>query len=559
MATRDLDNETLERLHQATTKLCAADSIGECSRQTVSAAIDILGFDWCLIAEADGESGHFRVTASAGETSLEVGDRLLEVGEGVIGSVFRENEPRIINDKSAVDEADPVDDRIESAITIPVGEWGVFQALGTEAGTFTERDLRLLELLVAPLSTTIERIQRESTLRSRTEALRWQNSQIEAIYAVSTAMKLTTEKDDIYDMFVETVEQLLDIGVCTLDECDGQALKTRAVGSEMALEDFYTETPLDQSDSLAAETYERGETIIIEDLSETTYRAASSEYRSIISVPLGEWGIFQATSTERDAFDQSDRRLLELLADAAEAALERVESQRELERRARQLEQRNEQLDQFASRLSHEMRNPLSVLEARMSLARTTGEPEHFDHMERSVQRMKRLIDDTLALARDGVVDVTVEPVALDGCAREYWEGIRTPKTELAVETDTRILADEDRLHQLLSNLFRNAVEHGSTGNQGSPDDAVEHTGEDVTVTVGDLPDGFFVEDNGPGIPPADREAVLTTGTSGLAHGTGLGLAVVERVAEAHGWSLRVTESDAGGARFEFRNVGFAD
>lgn len=542
-ATQGLDKRTLERLHRATTDLYAADSIEECTQQTVSAAIDILGFDRCLIATADEDAERFELVATAGDTVLDAGARPLELGEGVLGAVFEDGESRIDSETSTVDDAEPVDDSIESVLTIPVGEWGVFQALGTDTNAFTEEDRRLLELLVTPLSTTIERIQRESALRERTEELARQNGQIEAIHAVSTAMKFTAEIDDICDMFVETVEQILDITVCSLDERDDDVLKTRAVCSGMALEDFYTETPLDQPNSLAVETYDSGETIVVDDLNETAYRAANSEYRSLVSVPLGEWGVFQAAATERDAFDQADRRIIELLADAAEAAIQRVDRQTELQRRARKLEAQNEQLDRFASRLSHEMRNPLSVLEARLSLARDTGVEEHFEHMDRSIRRMSRLIEDTLALARDGVIDVAVDPVSLSDLAWVYWDGIRTPHTNLEVTTDATILADEDRLHQLLSNLFRNAV---------------EHTGRGVTVTVGDLSDGFYVEDDGSGIAPADREAVLMTGTSEMAHGTGLGLAVVRRVAEAHGWSLRLTESDDGGARFEFRDVMFA-
>ncbi|MFC7058159.1 sensor histidine kinase [Halovenus salina] len=180
------------------------------------------------------------------------------------------------------------------------------------------------------------------------------------------------------------------------------------------------------------------------------------------------------------------------------------------------------------------------MLEARLSLARETGDKEHFEHMERSIQRMSRLIDDTLALARDGGAGVMVEPVRLDRLTTECWQHIRTPNTGLVVNTTATVRADTDRLHQLLSNLLRNAV---------------EHTGNGVIVTVGDFAGGFYVEDDGPGIPPSDREAVLTSGTTDLAHGTGLGLAVVKSVVEDHGWSLRVTESKDGGARFEIRDV----
>lgn len=535
-----LDGEAFERLHRTTNELYAADSIEECIDRTATAAIDILGFEWCIVLEADHEIGRFKIAATEGETELEVETHPFAIDEGVAGSVFEGGDPTIVNDVVNAEEAEPVDQRIRSGVVVPIGEWGVFEVLGTETDSFDVGHIRLLELLVAPLATTIERIQREAALRQQTEALAQQNRQIESIHAVSTSMKVATQKQDIYELFVETVEQVLDIDICTLDERDGDVLKTRAVGSGMTLEDFYTETPLDRQDSLAVETYNTGGTQIVDDLADTGYRAADSGYRSLLSVPLGEWGIFQAATEAPEAFGETDRRLIELLADAADAAIERIERETELERRATELSAQNERLDQFASRVSHEMRNPLSVLETRMELARETGDDEHFEHMERSVHRLNRLINDTLTLAREGDVALQVETVRLDDLAREYWKGIRTPHTELVVETDALIRADKDRLHQLLSNLFRNAVEHAGT---------------DVTVTVGDLQEGFYVEDDGIGISPEQRDAVLTSGTSGLTHGTGLGLAVVDRVADAHDWTLTLTESRDGGARFEFSDV----
>jgi signal transduction histidine kinase len=79
-----------------------------------------------------------------------------------------------------------------------------------------------------------------------------------------------------------------------------------------------------------------------------------------------------------------------------------------------------------------------------------------------------------------------------------------------------------------------------------------------VTVTVGDLADdaGFFVADDGPGIPPDERETVFEAGHSTAPDGTGFGLAIVDGIADAHGWTVRVTDSATGGARFEFSTAG---
>jgi len=96
-------------------------------------------------------------------------------------------------------------------------------------------------------------------------------------------------------------------------------------------------------------------------------------------------------------------------------------------------------------------------------------------------------------------------------------------------------------MQQLLENLLRNAVEHG---------------GDTVTITVGGLNDGFYFEDDGPGIPENERNNVFETGYSTAKGGTGFGLSIVKQIATAHGWEICVTEGSEGGARFEIRGVG---
>jgi signal transduction histidine kinase len=153
---------------------------------------------------------------------------------------------------------------------------------------------------------------------------------------------------------------------------------------------------------------------------------------------------------------------------------------------------------------------------------------------------MDTLIEDLLTLAREGEQVGETEPVGLADVAKTSWQTVNTEQATLETDTTQAIQADRSRLQQLFENLYRNAVEHG---------------GDDVTVSVGVIDDGFYVADTGPGIPESDREEVFEAGYSTNEDGTGFGLRIVEQIADAHGWEIIVTESKGGGARFEITGV----
>ena len=93
-------------------------------------------------------------------------------------------------------------------------------------------------------------------------------------------------------------------------------------------------------------------------------------------------------------------------------------------------------------------------------------------------------------------------------------------------------------------------MEHGSTEGESGADASTAGT---TTIRVGGIEDGgFYAEDDGPGIPESERGAVFEYGYSTEEDGIGLGLASVKGIADAHGWTVDVGESDAGGARFAF-------
>jgi PAS domain S-box-containing protein len=215
----------------------------------------------------------------------------------------------------------------------------------------------------------------------------------------------------------------------------------------------------------------------------------------------------------------------------------------EREERERELERQNARLEKFASVVSHDLRNPLNVAEGRVKLAQEECDSEHLGDVESALDRSQALIDDLLTLTREGNRVDDIEAVDLGTLTEDCWGNVSTGEATISVEIDQTIRADQSRLQQLLENLYRNALEHG---------------GGDVTVTVGTLPDGFYIEDDGPGIPADEREDVFDAGYSTTEDGTGFGLSIVEEIADAHGWEIRAAEGSNGGARFEITDVEFS-
>jgi PAS domain S-box-containing protein len=212
------------------------------------------------------------------------------------------------------------------------------------------------------------------------------------------------------------------------------------------------------------------------------------------------------------------------------------------QRQTRQLERQNERLDRFASRVSHDLRNPLSAAKGRLKLAiERYGDDQDLLAVKRSLEDTDDRIDEMLEFARLGNVVTDPTPVSLSAAVEAAWATVETENATVEMTGDVELRGDRERIERLLENLFRNSVDHSAADGA-------------VAVRVGTLSDapGFYVADDGPGIPASDREAVLESGYTTSESGSGFGLAIVDEIATAHGWDVRITDAETGGARFEF-------
>jgi PAS domain S-box-containing protein len=644
--------ERITGLHRAATDLIDADDAETVYAKTVEIAADVLQFDHCVIVEATDEE--FVVLADATDIA-DAGTVIAPRGHGAIEETYTTGESMITEDAQVDETASPVGDDFAAGISVPFGDRGVFQAVSTTSGAYDAGDVELVELLVSYATTTLDRITSE-------RALRESQCTIEQLHEAATEVAAADTETEVIDRAMEAAKEVLAFDLCAIDLVDdaGERLLPVAISDEEAVDSEATSV---EEGGIAGKTYREQESFVVEDVADDSDAdPTSAEYRSVISVPIGDVGVFQATATETHAFDDDDVDRAELLMSHVAVSLERVRAEeglrderdrlsalfenipdavvsfemidegpividvneafeetfgftaaelegenldeyilpeeteeiddqagelnerlragenvrRECRRktadgihdflmyvvplelgtenvagyaiysditdrkeRERELRRQNERLDEFASVVSHDLRNPISIADGWLDMARKTGDEEHFDKIQDAIDRMEVLVEDLLTLAREGEVVGETETLDLADAAETAWNHVETAQATLDTTdvTGVEVEGDQDRLEELLENLYRNAIEHGGT---------------DVMVRIRPTATGFAVSDDGPGVPEDEREEVFEAGVTKSEDGTGFGLPIVKRIAEAHGWDVTLTESWAGGARFEF-------
>ncbi|MFD1587653.1 ATP-binding protein [Halorientalis brevis] len=206
----------------------------------------------------------------------------------------------------------------------------------------------------------------------------------------------------------------------------------------------------------------------------------------------------------------------------------------------RRLEHTNDRLETFNSFLSHDLKNQLQIAKSYLDIAQDNSSDDALDRVGEALDRMNEMTTEVLELPRLGFDSIERDAVSLQHLAEDVWDGIDSAETELIFEEDVTLDVDDGLFRNVLENLFRNAVVHNDAP---------------VTVRIGPLPDeqGFYLQDDGAGIPPAERESIFEFGYS--TSGSGIGLALVREIVEIHDGTISVGDAASGGARFEIQGI----
>ena len=229
-------------------------------------------------------------------------------------------------------------------------------------------------------------------------------------------------------------------------------------------------------------------------------------------------------------------------------------------RRREELERSNLELDRFAAVASHDLSEPLRTVTGLAQVLQRryegrlddTGE-DLVHHIVAGTTRMQRLLDGLLQYARVGRGAAAREPVELTNVLRRVVGDleVRIEETQATVLVDDlpRVRGDRTQLEQLFQNLIANALKFGG----GRPPDVAVGADRDGGAWI------VWVADRGPGIPEREREAIFgmfqrgASGEEGDERGSGVGLAVVAKVAGNHDGRAWVEPGDGGGSVFKVR------
>jgi len=198
------------------------------------------------------------------------------------------------------------------------------------------------------------------------------------------------------------------------------------------------------------------------------------------------------------------------------------------------------QLKEFNRLLSHDLKNQLQVATGFLQAAEEDCSNMNLKRVEKALKRMNEMTTDILTLPQPDRDRIERDIVTLRELEASSWEGLDREDAELHVDGDVTLQVASGLFRNVLENLFRNAIVHND---------------DPVAIHIGPLYEegGFYVEDNGTGIPVAEQIDIFQVGNSTGRHG--LGLPLSNEIIIAHGGSISIRESDLGGARFDITGV----
>jgi K+-sensing histidine kinase KdpD len=563
----------LEALRDVDRAILSAESPHEIATVAAQRAQDIVPCERVSVALFDWEAERVTVlTAQQGDDSVLEGGTDFPLDEFTLTDRLRAGRVEDMPNFDAVPST-AITDRlrragIRSVLTVPMHVEdeliGTVNLGATEPHAFTEEERRIGQELSDHLAIAL----RQSRLL---EAVQAQREQLATLRDIDQAILAAESPEEIATEALRRVRGIVPFESATVSVIDWDAGMARLVAALDNVLETPTTLPLDEV--YLSEGLRAGETEVIsveayEPVPEAEARIREMGLRSVLCLPMvveeEVIGIIHVGRTEPDAFTEDDWQVGRELADHMAIALrqsqllEEVQAQRErLEERVRE---RTEELESFTYSVSHDLRTPLRAIDGYTRILKE----EHADQLDEegrrlldtvyeSTQTMGTLIDDLLTLSRLGRREMHRVSIDVAALAQEAFDELTRAQPALAedvtftCEALPKALGDRSMIRQVLINLLSNALKFTQQEEAPHVEVGAEDRGDEIV---------YFVRDNGVGFSMEYADKLF--GVFERLHdedafeGTGVGLALVERIVRRHDGTVWGKGTEGKGATIFF-------
>jgi len=354
------------------------------------------------------------------------------------------------------------------------------------------------------------------------------------LHEISSRLQAYKSEEEVYSFVIEAAEDILDFDICAILVPEEDKMVNALTSSKFPDKHHTAIKPLPIDDSVAGKTYLENRTFSLRDIDQEKIDIdTDNNFRSGISIPLGDHGVFQAVSYEVDDFDEEDVRMTELLADHVVEALKRIE-----------MEKRE---DFLHSLLRHDVGNKSQIVKGYLQLMEEYDVPEDVGDC---IEKAEKAIDGSIDIIqkvrtlrqvekKDGIDEVNMR-LLMDKMISRYHSRLEEKDIELDFDGCSCVVKGGPIIEELFHNLLENSIKHSGC-------DRIK-----ISSKVVDDKCLVCIEDDGKGIPDDVKEKVFDKGyRKGMDSGTGLGLYLVKVIAESYGGKVEVKDSSLGGARFD--------
>ena len=558
--TGSFTSEQLQRLYEVSRAIHSTLESTEALRLIVREAVSLMGASSGSLALVNPTTGLLEIAASEGLPE-DASAMSLRPNEGITGWVAHHGEPLRIGDVSADERYISARPEVRSELAVPLFiEEDVRAVLNVDAESvdaFSETDQKLLEELARHATQVIVNTWQYEQHRQRAELLR-------SLVSVGQTINSNLHVDEVLESITREAAGLGRVKMCSLQLLDpsGEWLEMRAQFG--AGTDYRQRPPLSVVESLMGSVVRRRKPMqVLNVQTSAQYQHPETARReglvSLLCAPLvfgdQSLGTLSVYTEAPHVFSNEEVRTLSALAELSAVAIEKA---RLYERTVDVEEQlrRNEQLSALgllAAEVAHEIRNPLTVMKMlyhSMELDFAEGDPRAEDArvLDEKMNHLDQIVDNIVKFARNaepqmGPVDI---PSLLDDLSLLTRHKLQHQQITLVREDALDlppVKGDATQLSQAFLNLILNAAEAMQQG--GKLQIATTAVEQGVTVTF---------TDSGPGMTEEQREYAFTGMLSSTKDkGGGLGLAIVAKVAEAHGGRVEVESAPDEGTRIILR------